>query len=277
MSSSGLLLRNLLILLMLISPLTAEVLPKALVDAEEKYSTAVHQILSKASSEAEARKNLSKLNDSFLNHLREISPKLLAEDRRLAPEIEQRIELIKGKRDHALEVATLDARLALQMLRNGDEVVTAAKVPALGEKDMPIGELNSKSDGEKVKIGNEIVLEGKGKNIPDDHQLQVFGMPYWNGLFPVLSPQTPERRFDIARTVSETWKGPVKYYLLSVPQDVMTDVRSYMVLRRQWEADEFEPSKVPSFRGGAAENIYLQTLIDLGAVKLGEVSFEIVE
>lgn len=245
-------------------------LPRELEDAEMKYGRAVKSILEKASDDLDTRKKLAALNESFLAHLRAMSPKLLARNADFGPILEARIEIIKWKTSFSKEITDLDARSDLKNLASKVNPETSVAKTVKGE-DVPEGELGSREAGDSVKVGDYFELKGRTKNIPDDHVVQVFALPNWKGMFPREERKSKNKRFAVTETVSEVWVGQMEFYLMCLPAKVMDEVDLYVVERRRWEDGGFKEDAVPLFHGQPTKNLYQDALEELGAVKLSEV------
>lgn len=249
--------------------------PRELLEAEAKYSKAIQSHLENSSSELDTRKKLSELNNSFLNHLRKISPELLARNSEYGPMLTERIEILKWKISHSSEVSELDARKAFQDLRGKkEEAETVTKIENL---DAPTGELECREEGEEVKVGEAFEIKGKTKSIPDTHVVQVFAVPNWKGLFPRENRKTPNRRFTVSETPTEVWAGQMEFHLMALPEKVMNEIDLYKVARQRWEAGGFTKDSVPVFNGMPTRNIYLDTLEKMGGLRLDTIKLTYVK
>lgn len=242
--------------------------PPELSEAEGKYSGAVTKLLEKADNDAEARRKLAQLNQSFVNHLRELLPKVQARSPEQARLIAQRLSVMQSKLDASLQLGVLDGRVAT----DGAQGQTPPR--KLGPQ--PEGSLDSREAGDKVKIGDRFEIKGKTKNVPDGHVVQVFGIPKWGGVFPKEDRKDPNRRFTLMASATESWLGPVQFVVLSMPEDLMKEIDAWILLRRRWEDAGFPAETKPPFRGVASTNIYLDQLLALGALKLAELKVEYV-
>lgn len=239
-------------------------------EAENKYENAVKAILLKAESDAAARKNLSKLNLSFQDRLREIRPKIQAVTPSAAVTITERIELIGNKLNPTLEITVLDARQELKALREKtDASQMSGEEP--DDRTKPSGTLECREDGKDVEIGETFEIEGKTRNIPDGHVIRIFGVPPFGGMFPLEDRKDNNRRFSLSVSASEAWLGKVGFYLMSVPGPLMEEIDSYIRARREWAANGFPEASTPRFRGNRIPNLYLSTLEAAGATKLSEI------
>ncbi len=247
-------------------------LPRELEESDLKYEKAVESLLGKAVDDLDARKKLSELNKSFLKHLRDISPKLLARNPDYGSMLAGRVEILKWKTSFSLEVTELDARNAIESL-SGAKVATEAAAAVVPDRGAPSGEMESRDEDGNIRAGDPFEIKGRTKNIPDDHVVQVFAAPRWKAIYTREARKIPDKRFALNEVASEVWAGSVEYYLMCVPLAVMDEIDVYMVARRRWEEGGFREDGIPVFKGQPTKNLYIDTLEKLGGIRLDTAKF----